>query len=320
MKAINLEDILGKVKAVEETKLENEKGGYKGDERVLTLKKKCTYTVRLLPNIKDIDNTFVTYKEVGFNSRIDNSFVYGGRSPSDAGLKEDAFKNAQWKHYKDAKDAGDEAEQKVSYKLIPQRKQLVNAYLINVEGDDPEAKEKIGKVVVLRYPAQIDKTGAPISDIFKRIHSGVFGDMSKKIGSKAFDLSSKGKSLLIKVTEKAGYNNYSETQFDDMEDLSLTEEAITGILVNTHDLKEFVPEVKSKEEIEDLLAKHWYGDSASVDDEMEVEPSPVITTKPTKEKPSALSKKTQRVEDDDEIPMGDDSSSDDELDDLIKDL
>lgn len=319
MKTYNLDDILGKVKAVEESKLENEKGGFKGDERVLTLKKKCTYTVRLI--LVDPDNTFVTYKEVGFNSRIDNSFVYGGRSPSDAGLKEDAFKNAQWKHYKDAKDAGDEAEQKASYKLIPQRKQLVNAYLVSVDGDDPEAKEKIGKVVVLRYPAQIDKTGAPISDIFKRIHSAVFGDMSKKIGSKAFDLSAKGKSLIVKVTEKGGYNNYSETQFDDMEDIGLSQEQIVDILSSAHDLKEFVPDVKSQEEIENILAKHWYGESASVDDEMDDEP--VITTKPVKEKQTVLSKKTEKVvvkDDDDEIPMGDSSSSDDELDDLLADV
>lgn len=294
--SLNLEDILNQVKSVEEVKNQKEQGGYKGDPRVLAFKKNCTYVVRLLPNIKDVNNTFVSYKEIGFTSRVDGTYVYGGRSPLDANLKDDPFKATQWEHYSKAKERGDEVEQKASYKLLPQRKQLVNAYLVSVEGDDAEAKEKVGTVVAVKYPAQLNKEGLPVSDIFKRIHGAIFGDMSKKIGTKALDLSAKGKSLIIKVTEKAGFNNYSETMFDDAEDLGLDSKKITEILNNVHDLNEFVPTVKPVEEIKQILDQHWFGVSAASEDEME-------------------------EEDDDEIPMNDSKSdSEDELDKLMNDM
>jgi hypothetical protein len=310
--SLNLEDIINQVKAVEETKIQKEKGGYKGDPRILKFKKNNTYVLRLIPYIKDVNNTFVTYKEVGFKSRVDGSYVYGGRSPQDAGIKDDPFKATQWEHYSKAKEAGDEVEQKASYKLLPQRKQVVNAYLVSVEGDDADAKEKIGEVVAVPYPAQVDREGNPISDIYKKIHSAIFGDMSKKIGAKALDLSEKGRSLIIKVTEKAGYNNYSETTFDDAESLGLNETQIREILNSAHDLTEFIPEVKSTQDIKNILDKHWFGTSATPDDEMDDEPE--IET------PKKKIDLTTSPEDD-EIPMGKSKSSDeDDLDSLLDDV
>jgi hypothetical protein len=304
--SLNLEDIINQVKAVEETKIQKEKGGYKGDPRILKFKKNCTYVLRLIPYIKDVNNTFVTYKEVGFKSPVDGTYVYGGRSPQDAGIKEDLFKKTQWDHYSKAKERGDEVEQKASYKLLPQRKQAVNAYLVSVDGDDPDAKEKIGDVVAIPYPAQVDREGVPISDIYKKIHSAIFGDMSKKIGAKALDLSEKGRSLIVKVTEKAGYNNYSETTFDDAEDLGLSESQIREILNSAHDLSEFIPEVKPQDEIQKILDKHWFGTSASPDDELEEEEEVTVSPK----KKIDLTTKPE----DDEIPMG--KSKSDDLDDL----
>lgn len=302
----NLDDILSQVKQVEETKIQKEKGGgFKGDDRILTLKKNCSYTVRFIPYIKDVKNTFVTYNEIGFPSRVDGKYVFGGRSPTDAGLKVDPYKDAQWKHFKKAKDAGDEVEQKASYKLLQQRKQLVNGYLVAVEGDDSEAKEKIGKNIVVRYPAQLDKEKKPISDIYKRITDAVFGDMSKKIGTKAFDLTSRGKSFVIKVTEKAGYNNYAGSYFDDPEDIGLKQAQIDELVNNAHDLIAFIPEVKPVEDIKKILDEHWYGNVAAADDELDAD-----------EKPA---RKDALTDDDTDIPMGGDVKSDDGLDELLKD-
>jgi hypothetical protein len=194
--------------------------------------------------------------------------------------------------------------------LLPQRKQVVNSYLISVDGDDPDAKEKIGEVVAVPYPAQVDREGVPISDIYKKIHSAIFGDMSKKIGAKALDLSEKGRSLIIKVTEKAGYNNYSETAFDDAEDLGLSPSQIKEILNKAHDLSEFIPEVKSQDEIQKILDKHWFGTSATPDDELEEEEVEVVS-------PKRKINLTTKLEDD-EIPMGKSKSDDlDDLDDLL---
>jgi len=321
--SLNLEDIINQVKAVEETKIQKEKGAYKSDPRILKFKKNCTYVVRLLPNIKDVNNTFVTYKEVGFKSVLDGAYIYGGRSPQDAGIKDDLYKSTQWDHYSKAKERGDEVEQKHSYKLLPQRKQLVNAYLVSVEGDDSDAKERIGEVIVIPYPAQVDREGNPISDIFKKIHSAIFGDMSKKIGTKSLDLSAKGRSLIVKVTEKAGYNNYSETSFDDAEDLGLDDKQISEILNKVYDLNEFIPAVKTKEEIKVILDKHWFGTSASVDDELDEELDyEEKTLSHVLNKKLDLSKRPE----DDEIPMGNSKSKskseeeDDDLDKLLEDI
>lgn len=305
--SLNLEDIINQVKAVEETSIQKEKSGFKADPRILKFKKNCTYILRLMPYIKNVNNTFVTFKEIGFKSRVDGTYIYGGRSPQDAGLKEDLFKKTQWDHYSKAKEKGDEVEQKASYKLLPQRKQYCNAYLVNVEGEDPDAKEKIGEVIAFPYPAQIDKNGAPVSDIYKKIHSAIFGDMSKKIGAKALDLSEKGRSLIVKVTEKAGYHNYSETAFDDAEDLGLNSEKIQELLNKAHDLTEFVPEVKSAEEIKSILDKHWYGNVANPEDELDSE-----------EETSTPSIDLTSTPEDDEIPMGKNSEKDD-LDALLED-
>jgi hypothetical protein len=307
--SLNLENILNQVKAVEETSIQKEKGVFKGDPRILKFKKNCTYVIRLIPYIKNVNNTFITFKEIGFKSRVDGTYVYGGRSPQDAGIKEDLYKKTQWDHYTKAKEKGDEGEQKASYKLLPQRKQAVNGYLISVDGDDPDAKEKIGQVVAGLYPAQVDREGNPISDIYKKIHSAIFGDMSKKIGAKALDLSAKGRSLIVKVTEKAGYHNYSETTFDDAEDLGLSDSEIQKILESAHDLTEFIPAVKSQEDIQNILDKHWFGTSANLEDEVgdnedDATSSPRIDLSSTPE--------------DDEIPMGKKSEKD-ELDALLDD-
>lgn len=300
--SFNLEDIISQIKEVEETSIQKEKGGYKGDPRLLTLKKNCTYTIRLIPNINDSPNTFVTFKEIGFTSRVTGSYVYGGRSPLDAGLKKDPFKETQWDHYSKANERGDEVEKKASYKLLPQRKQLVNGYLVSVIGEDPEAKEKIGSVVVIRYPAQVDKEGNPLSDIYKRIYSALYGDKAKKIGKKSLDLSPEGRSLVIKVTEKAGYNNYSETEFDEAEDLNLSKERTLEILKSAHNLTEFIPEVKSGEDIKDLLDKHWFGSNANLDDELEDEDEE-DKTPPAVVKKSKIN--TKVTEEEDKIPFDD---------------
>jgi hypothetical protein len=292
--SLNLEDILSKVKQVEETKVNQEKSGGK-DPRILTFKKGNTYTLRLMPNIKDVDNTFVSWKEIGFPSVVNGQFVYGGRSPQDAGIKDDPFKTTQWDTYSKAKDQGDEDGKKRSYKLIPSRKQVGNAYLVSVEGDDVDSKTKIGTVVAVKYPAQVDKEGNPVSDIYKTIHEAIFGGMAKKIGSKALDLSEKGRSIIVKVTDKAGYNSY-DAKFDDAESLDLTPAKIQEVLDSVHDLTAFVPEVKSTDEIRKILDTHWFGNSASTDDELEEDEIPHL---------SPTTSKTEDVDD---------------LDDLLKDV
>lgn len=118
--------------------------------------------------------------------------------------------------------------------------------------------------------------------------------------------------MIIKVTEKAGYNNYSETTFDDAESLGLNENQIREILNSAHDLTEFIPEVKSNQDIKNILDKHWFGTSSTPDDEMEEEPEIETPKKKINLTTTAA---------DDEIPMGNSKSTeDDDLDSLLEDV
>ena len=302
-----LQNILDKINEAEEAKNKREESSFVRDERILKLNKNATYIGTLLPNKKDISNTFVRYQKIGFMSPITGKYIYLGRSPSDAGLKEDVVRDIQWKEYNAAKEAGDEDARKKACRLIPQKERVVNFFLHKVIGDDTQ-KSKEGTVVVLPYPAQTDKEGNPSSEIFKKIYHALKGDKAKKIGDKAFDLTAKGKTLIIKVTEKAGYNNYSETEFDDIEDDMVKSAAqIKEIEDSVHDLTEFIPEVKSKEELLELLNKFWYGkDDASPEDSLEDHETP----------------DDDDDDDDDEIPglEDDDSSEDSSLDGILDSL
>lgn len=295
----NLDAILGQIKNKEEEKLKAETTI--GDPRILNLKKGCKYIGRLVPNLKDVDNTFVSYEEIGWTSKTSGDYINAGRSPSSAKVKDDPVKKVQWESYKAAKDKGDEAAAKDACKLIPKRKQFVNFYLTGVEGNDNAAKEKIGEVVVLKYPAQLDKEKKPSSDIYKIIHDGIFGEKAKKIGTKAFDLSKNGRSLLVKVTDKGGFNNYASSEFDDAEDLGLTKAQIDEILSKAHDLKEFVPAIKSNDELKKLLDEHWFGTEAGTEDDVDVPAD------------------DESEDDDDEIPGLGKDEGDDDLDSLLKD-
>lgn len=265
---MNLDEILNKVKDVEEEKQKAEQMEY-GDPRILNLKKGVKYIGRLIPNHNNIDDTFVTYEEIAWNSKVDNTYVFGGRSPTNAKIKDDIVRKTQFSLYNEAKTKGDEVARKDACNLIPKRKQLVNFYLYKVEGDDAKAKEKVGHVVVLRYPAMLDKDKKPKSDLFLTIHTAIFGDKAKKIGKRAFDLSANGRSLVVAVTDKGGFNNYSTSEFDDAEDLGLAKADIEKIYTSSHILTELVPPVKSNEELKELLDTHWFGTAASAEDEVD---------------------------------------------------
>jgi hypothetical protein len=204
---------------------------------------------------------------------------------------------------------------KETYKLIPQRKQFANFYLIEVEGDDPRSKEQIGQVTVPRFPAGLDKEKNPRSVVYKNITEGLFGEkFKKKIGSKGFLLPNTvedGVDFVFDVVDKGGYPNYDQSNFDLVEDskLSLTKEQVLDILRNSHDLHEFVPALKTQDELRQILDQHWYGISASSHDDIDQSSS------------SSLKSLTEGLsDDDDDIPMtfSSDKSLDEELDDILK--
>lgn len=273
---IKLDDILSQVKQIADKQLKEENVS-SIDPRILSLKKGVKYKGRFVPKLaKDDENdaseTIVTFEEVGFTSRADGSYVFAGRSPKNAGIspKNDILNQTQWDAYTKAKARNDKPEMDLACKLIPKRKQLINFYLHSVEGEDDAAKSKIGKVVALRYPAQLNKEKQPSSEIYKKINEGLYGEKAAKIGTRAFDLSPKGRSFEIKVDTKGEWADYSAS-FDDAEDLGLTPAEIKNIVASAHDLKDFVPQVKTEAELKAILDEHWFVKTASKEDELDDE-------------------------------------------------
>jgi hypothetical protein len=299
-----LEALLSQVREEEVAKEKEQKSAFKVDERVLQMKQGATYTGRFVPDLKNPKNNFVTYGEVIFPSKLDGSTVYGGRSPKDAGInpKDDLYNVTQWADYKKAKDAGDEPARKLACKLIPQRKQKMNFYLTEVK-NDPDSLGKVGKVVVLGYAAQKDKEDKPSSDLYKKIENAIYGAKKDKIGGRALDLSAKGKSLTIVVGSKdiggRKIPEYIDSEFEDAEDLGLSAEEIKKIHASAHNLSDFLPAVKTKEEIKQILDEHWFCKVADPEDSLTAEERP--------------------ADDDDDIPgLTDESSTN--VDDLIAGL
>jgi hypothetical protein len=254
------------------------------DPRILKFKAGGTYTGRFVVNGKDPMNSRIAYSEYAFKSPVDGTYVYAGRDPCDErdengrpkiGQDKEIVNKTKWAEYKKAKDEGTDKDQNAPYKLLNnKRKEMVNFYLHKVEGDEA-AQAKVGQVLVIRYPAQRMKDKktdqmVPSSDILKKIESGLRGDKAKKIGKLAWKLDKTGRSFTIKVTEKGGYLNYSDSEFEDAEDLGLSAKQIEDIINNkAHNLLEFIPEVKPQDELKEILDIHYFGTSASPEDEVD---------------------------------------------------
>lgn len=310
----NLDEILNNINTLKDTEEKKNKTENSSlDSRILRFKKGCKYIGLFVPTAKD---TFATYEEIGFTSRVDGSYVYTGRAYADPALKykgDNLLNKTQWEEYKKAKANNDEAAMKETYKLFPQRKQLVNFLLLEVIGDDAAAKAEIGEVKVVRYPATLDKEKNPKSAAYKAIFEGLLGAGQKKIGKKGYILPNTvndNVKFVFDVIDKGGFPNYDQSKFDLMEEyeieMNYTKEQVLEILSKAHDLNELVPPLKSPEEIKEILDLHWFGTSASAEDDVEVEDTNIIDTSISEE--------------DDTIPHLSSGSKDfdQELDDLLK--
>lgn len=256
----------------------------------LQLKKKQTVRVVMLPYKPNPKNTFVTYEKLGFFNKSENTYVELGLSPRSKGIRRDPVSTLQWETYNAAKKAGDENAQKRSYDLLPKREEMVNVLIL----EDSDNPDNVGTVKVLKYGAALNSDGQPISVIYSKIRDGVFGAKKEKIGKRAF-LTTKFpevRPLVISVKEKGGFNDYSDTSFDDAEEHNFTTEEIEEFYSQCYDLEQFVPELKSNEELQQLLNDFWFQTDAAKEDEVDdddVDDDDQPTSIPDK-KPSAAEK------------------------------
>lgn len=253
-----------------------------------------TYLVRLVPNIKDPNRTFYHYFSHGWSSMATGQYMsglcpstHGGACPID---------NERFKIWK----TGTEQEKEAAKVIKRKENWMVNAFVVN----DPVTPENNGKVMILRYGAQLNKI----------IDAAINGDDVDEFGSKIFDLTEKGCNLRIKVESNAegkrSWPTYASSKFLSASEIpGMTGEKIEEVYSQLHDLEK-METPKTTEQLQEMLDIHFYG-----------------KVKPAKsESANGQTKQPTDAEDDDfdlspsSLNQESDTSADSAIDELLKDL
>lgn len=265
-----------------------------------------TYLIRLVPNIKDISKTVYHYFNHGWKSLATGQFVTCV-CPTTVGQRCSICEERVRLYRGDAED-------KEHAKLLGRKEQwLVNVYVV----DDPTSEENEGQIKILRYGKQIDK-------IVRDATEGIDKD---EFGPRVFDLSEEGCNLRIVVEKNdGGYPTYVSSKF-------LRESPIEGMTEDkTDDVYEKlfpldkVFELKSPEEVKELLDVHFFCQVTGSDNtenssgvELNSKGTVTTTTEEKTEEPTSsedADESTTTLED----AVVEDSTVQDKLDDLMKDL
>ncbi len=213
---------------------------------ILQLEAPATYVVRLLPNIKNPEETILHYFHHGWNSIATGQYA-SITSPSTWGercLVSELY-------FKVMRDGSEQDKERAKANLRRKENWLVNVLVVN----DPKKPENNGTIKVLRYGRQLDKI----------IQSAINGDDSDEFGARIFDLSPEGCNLRIKVelvSDKPGapkYPTYTASKFLNPSAIEGFDEArVQETYNNIFDLNTFV-ERKSAEEIKNFIETNYYG-------------------------------------------------------------
>jgi len=261
---------------------------------ILRLKAGNTYSVRLLPNVKAPNKTLFHYYSHGWNSLATGQYV-SAISPSTWGER-DPIDEAKFRLSKNGSE-----QEKEDAKLLTRRENwLINVYVVS----DPTNAENNGQVKILRFGKQLHKI----------IMSAIEGEDADEFGHRVFDLSSEGCSLKIKIEEQGGYPTYVSSRFESPKPVPgmVNDEAMNGVYNGVYDL-ESVFNVKSYDELKDMLNEHFY---CSDTDEDSIKEPDVIPSHAVAPKPAVTA---QDIDDDDDLDYSTKSGGDDE-DAKVKDL
>jgi len=211
-----------------------------------------TYTVRLLPNVKDPSKTFFHYYSYGWNSLTTGQLVtaispttWNQRDP----IAEERFRVLR---------NGTDKEKEKALAIKRRENWMVNIFVIN----DPVNPDNNNKTKVLRFGRQLHKI----------IMDAIEGEEAEDLGPRIFDLSPKGCNLRIKVEKQGDYPTYVSSKFSTPKEIEgLDEDSYNKIYSGAYDLESYVS-VKSYDELKGLLDAHYHCTK-------DVEDSEVITTK-----------------------------------------
>lgn len=243
-----------------------------------------TYTVRLLPNVKDPSKTFFHYYSYGWNSLTTGQLItlvspttWNQRDP----IAEERYRVLR---------NGTEKEKEKALAIKRRENWLVSVYVIN----DPVNQDNNGKVKLLRFGRQLHKI----------IMDAIEGEEASELGPRIFDLSPKGCNLKIKVEKQGDYPTYVSSKFSTPKEIEgLDEDSYKKIYGSAFDLESYVS-VKSYDELKEALDTHYHG-TKDVEDEPTAEP-----VKKTSAPTPVVAVTTKKVE----------AEDDDKISELLKDL
>ena len=261
-----------------------------------------TYTIRLIPNVDKVEDTFFHHYVNQWSSKKDGSFTsaislksFGERDP---------IAEARWKLYKDWKETGPDKDEKFENPIKEREQWYVNIYIV----EDPSNPENNGKVKILSMGPQLKGI----------VDDAMTGDSSDEFGMGIFDLSKDGFDFKIKADEQGVFTTYIKSRFSTKSSIDLNDEEIDEIYAQAHDLTQ-VHTVKTYDELVELLNEHFYCDEEAPTKEVRKQ-LPKADSKPAKPAKKETKKKVEEDEDeDDDIPMfhGTDEQN---VDDLLAEL
>lgn len=207
-----------------------------------------TYTIRLIPNVDNIDDTFFHHYVNSWISRSTGKYVSAISLQSFG--EEDPITNQYWKEYQEWKKANpnppvgpDGKKIKFENPISNKEQWLVNALWV----DNPANPELNGTVQILRMGYQIKSL----------VDDAMTGDRADEFGPAIFDLSKDGADLKIKAEKQGEYTTFKSSFFTTKSKLDLNDDEIEKIYEQVHDLKSVYP-VKTREELNKLLEDHFF--------------------------------------------------------------
>lgn len=252
---------------------------------IMQFKPGNTYTVRILPYKKSWSDTFFHYFSHGWNSLETGQYV-SAVSPTSFGDRDPIAEE----RYKVSKTGTEEEKEQI--KIIRRTENwLVNIYVV----DDPVNPQNNNTVKIMRYGKQLDKI----------IKDGITGDSKDEYGPRIFELGPEGVNLKVKVEKQSDYPWYASSRFSTVgADLKLSKEKQEEILDSAKDLST-VFTVKSFDELKAMLDQHFYCKNSKEEESLPPEHKAVAELGIKASSPS---------------PALQEALSDDEIDDLLKDL
>jgi len=196
-----------------------------------------TYTVRLIPNVKDPAKTFFHYYTHGWTSFATGQYV-NHISPNTWGERDPIAET----RYRLSKTGSEEEKSKAS-SILRRENWMVNVYVVN----DPVNPDNNGTIKLLRFGRQLHKI----------IMDAMQGEEAEDFGPRIFDVAN-GCDFRIKVEKQGDYPTYVSSKFGMPKSLNTDYEGgVDSIHKDAHDL-ESVFTVKSYDELKEVLNEHFY--------------------------------------------------------------